>query len=56
MGATEMTAVADLFVRALQNKGASDGAQAIRSKVQALCTRFPAPGPFSSASGVRGSA
>ena len=46
MGAGEMTAVADLFVRALQNKGDSDGAEAIRSEVRALCARFPAPGPL----------
>jgi glycine hydroxymethyltransferase len=49
MGAAEMTAVADLFVRALQNKGNGDGAQAIRSEVQALCSLFPAPGPPSPA-------
>ncbi|WP_431911890.1 serine hydroxymethyltransferase [Micromonospora carbonacea] len=46
MGAAEMTTVADLFVRALQNEGDRNGGQAIRSEVQALCARFPAPGPL----------
>jgi glycine hydroxymethyltransferase len=46
MGAAEMTAVADLFVRALQNKGNGEETKAIRSEVQALCSRFPAPGPL----------
>ena len=46
MGAAEMITVADLFVRALQNKGNGDGKQAIRSEVQALCSLFPAPGPL----------
>jgi glycine hydroxymethyltransferase len=49
MGAAEMVAVADLFVRALQNKGDADETQAIRREVQALCSRFPAPGPFTPA-------
>jgi glycine hydroxymethyltransferase len=46
MGAAEMITVADLFVRALQNKGNGDEKQAIRSEVQALCSLFPAPGPL----------
>jgi hypothetical protein len=40
-----MIAVADLFVRALQIKD-GDETKAIRSEVQALCSRFPAPGPL----------
>jgi glycine hydroxymethyltransferase len=46
MGSAEMTAIADLFVRALQNKGAGAETQAIRSDVEALCSRFPAQGPL----------
>jgi glycine hydroxymethyltransferase len=46
MGAAEMITVADLFVRALQNEGDDDGTKAIRSEVQELCSRFPAPGPL----------
>jgi glycine hydroxymethyltransferase len=46
MGAPEMIAVADLFVRALKNKGNGDETHAIRGEVQALCSRFPAPGPL----------
>ena len=46
MGDAEMVAVADLFVRALQNKGDADKAKAIRVEVQELCSRFPAPGPL----------
>jgi glycine hydroxymethyltransferase len=46
MGAAEMTTVADLFVRALKNHGQADEARIIRSEVQELCSRFPAPGPI----------
>ncbi|HEX3961487.1 MAG TPA: serine hydroxymethyltransferase [Trebonia sp.] len=46
MGPTEMITIADLFVRALQNQGEDDETKAIRSEVQALCSRFPAPGPL----------
>jgi glycine hydroxymethyltransferase len=46
MGDAEMVAVADLFVRALQNKDDADTAKAIRAEVQELCSRFPAPGPL----------
>lgn len=45
MGEAEMVAIADLFVRALQNKG-EDEAKVIRAEVQELCARFPAPGPI----------
>lgn len=45
MGDAEMVAIADLFVRALQNKG-EDEAKVIRGEVQELCARFPAPGPI----------
>lgn len=46
MGPMEMTAIADLFVRALQNKDNGDETKAIRGEVEALCSRFPAPGPI----------
>lgn len=45
MGEAEMVAIADLFVRALQNKG-EDEAKVIRAEVQEMCARFPAPGPI----------
>ncbi|WP_328723085.1 serine hydroxymethyltransferase [Streptomyces sp. NBC_00247] len=46
MGDTEMIAVADLFVRALRNRGDAAEAKAVRSEVRELCARFPAPGPL----------
>ena len=45
----EMVAIADLFVRALRNKG-DDDAKNIRAEVRDLCSRFPAPGPLLPAS------
>ncbi|MEU9336633.1 serine hydroxymethyltransferase [Streptomyces sp. NPDC048290] len=43
MGDPEMTAVADLFVRALRHRDDTGERDAVRAEVRELCARFPAP-------------